>query len=1128
MDVNVAWTDNGMLRCRMEEERRFAMMKGEVENESTEMMLDYGASVSLVEEGVKYIKERKIEVGVNYANGVREQIKKKRLIKIRVKDDYYLYIWCLVLNKLPTKIILGWSYLKQNVIVNGKMNEVYIMKNSLSRKIGEEVINNISKKGEDKKKGVDYNLLVFKEGKGAEKGRWRELAEEMYIKFKEKQGEDDWLVTKDEPIRLGIERNINISPSRPPMKIYGKKLEFARKKMENFLRRGVCQPSSSRNPVNLLVVDDDNEDGYRLCFDYRPVNDHIEPDEYNIPDMRKVARTMMGKYKTQIDVKTAHMRRRLDERDWIYTAFRVPFVIPGYGDTFEFKVMAWGLRNSGREFQRMIKALLRAEFKVGEKVFHKNLKGEGVEAFQDNILASDDEEERHFEQVKEVMDRMLEYNLMPNWDETIFCARKVEALGMVMDENGIRRNPKKVDAILSMVYPRNRPDLIRFLSMAGYHRNYIEHLSQLLQPLEELRQETKNKKFYFNEKHKKVFDDFKKIIARRILLNWPKGKGEFVAYSDYCKITSTVSGVLFQMQGTEKKLIGYASRKLKPAEISKGVPFGELISIHYTLAYFTDIIMGHKITIFNDQRALGGMNLIKPVGRWLSVLRDLLEFDINGKLCVRTISGSNNTIADTLTRLRDISETVEISSAIVIESDMLKRMIINKYHHHFSDDKTLKIIRKRYNWDGITRDIMEKRLGCDYCCRNRGLTKETRPPLTQIIPKKPNEIFGIDYLPNLILKNGETKNLGIAVDYFTDTLYLFVLDSLTAIEFLEKLEKKVFDLPGVGIPNYLVGDKCKQFLSTTMELYEKKWGLEMKESTAFHQQTNGKCENKVKTVKRLIHSYLDNYIPFRKTIRETVQVMNKIFVSDTTDCSPFEIINGETYETTFDRYVKDWIEKEKERNKDLKRKIEEAKKNQKKNYDKKKKVIEFKVGDTVYMRNHYKSSFSDDARIGPFEVDRKMENFNFVIRNKRTNQSQIVNQQFLEKFKPTSKFDVKGIEEADKELERMIENEKKRNPLGEWRPEYYEEKEKRFIVRKRKIKDDVPKLDLEGEEAKVGDRILVYWDEGFAGKGMDGFYEGEVVGKEGDEYMILYDDEKEKGRYEPIIEDLREVEWKKI
>ncbi len=1096
------------------------MTVGIVDGNRIEMMLDYGASVSLVEASVHYLCEKEVNVSVNYANGNSETLTKKRLIKIYLKDDYYLKIWCLVLRKIPTKIMLGWDYLKNNVIVNGKMNEVYFIKKSLSK--DDEVINNIKN---EKNETIDYNLLVFQKGLGAEPGRWRDLAIDMYLKFKDKQGEEDWLVTKEDPIRLGIKEGTKIKPSRPPMKIYGEKLVFAMDKMNNFLKRGVCKTSSSKNPVNLLVVDDDSQDGYRLCFDYRPVNDHIEPDEYIIPDLRKVSRTMVGRFKTQIDVKTAHMRRKLDERDWVYTAFRTPFVIPGYGDTFEFTVMAWGLRNSGREFQRMIESLLRAEFKVGEKVFHKNLKGEGVEAFQDNILASSDNEDKHFEDIKEILTRMLEYNLMPNWNETIFCAKEIKALGMIMNEDGIKQNPEKVDGLLSIVYPRNRPDLIRFLSMAGYHRCYVEHLSQLLKPLEDLKMETRNQKFYFNDLHKKCFDNFKKVVARKVLLNWPRGKGEFIAYSDYCKITGTVSGVLFQNQNDEKKLIGYASRKLQPAEINKGVPFGELMSIHYTLSYFTDIIMGHKIIIYNDQKALGGLNLINPVGRWLSVLRDLLEFDINGTLQVKTISGSNNVIADTLTRLRDNISSVEISSAIVIESDLLKKMIINKYHYHFSDEKTLQIIRKRFNWDGIIRDIEDKRLGCDYCLRNRNLTKETRPPLTSIIPTKPNEILGLDYLPNIVLKNGEKKNLGIAVDYFTDTVYLFVLNSLTAIEFLEKLEKKVFDLPGVGIPKYLVGDRCKQFLSSTMELYEKKWNLEMKESTAFHQQTNGKCENKTKVVKNLIHSYLDNFIPFRKTIRETLHVMNKLFVSDVTKCSPFEVINGETYESSFDRYVKNWIEKEKERNKELSAKIIESKLKQKKNYDKNKKIIDFKVGDKVYMKNHYNSSFSDDARFGPYELDRKLENYNYVIRDTKTQKSQIVNQQYLVRFIPDSRFNIKEMIDSENQIDKMIENESKKNQNLEWKPELndVEPEPNREFRKRNRIVGDIPKLNIEKKIVDIGDRIEVYWGEEF---GNEGYYKGEVVGKEGDRYLILYDDEKEKGRLEPVIEDLENEEWK--
>jgi hypothetical protein len=62
-----------------------------------------------------------------------------------------------------------------------------------------------------------------------------------------------------------------------------------------------------------------------------------------------------------------------------------------------------------------------------------------------------------------------------------------------------------------------------------------------------------------------------------------------------------------------------------------------------------------------------------------------------------------------------------------------------------------------------------------------------------------------------------------------------------------------------------------------------------------------------------------------------------------------------------------------------------------------------------------------------------------------------------------------------------------------------------------------------------GARIEVYWGEEVAGPGFAGFFSGEVVGLAEEEkdiavgdYLIIYDDEVEKGNSEPIVECLFE------
>ena len=63
---------------------------------------------------------------------------------------------------------------------------------------------------------------------------------------------------------------------------------------------------------------------------------------------------------------------------------------------------------------------------------------------------------------------------------------EVPYIGHALTSNGLKPDPRKVDAVEGMPSPVDKPALLRFLGMVNYMSKFIPYLAYLTQPLREL------------------------------------------------------------------------------------------------------------------------------------------------------------------------------------------------------------------------------------------------------------------------------------------------------------------------------------------------------------------------------------------------------------------------------------------------------------------------------------------------------------------------------------------------------------------------------------------------------------------------------------------------------------------
>ncbi|KAI3827998.1 hypothetical protein L1987_02087 [Smallanthus sonchifolius] len=111
-----------------------------------------------------------------------------------------------------------------------------------------------------------------------------------------------------------------------------------------------------------------------------------------------------------------------------------------------------------------------------------------------------------------------------------FWIRKVQFLGHVVNEKGIRVYPSKIEAIKNWATPTTPNEVRQFLGLAGYYCHFIEGFSKIAQPLTALTQ--KSKPYNWGDTQESAFQLLKQKLCNAPILSLPEGTDDFVVYCD--------------------------------------------------------------------------------------------------------------------------------------------------------------------------------------------------------------------------------------------------------------------------------------------------------------------------------------------------------------------------------------------------------------------------------------------------------------------------------------------------------------------------------------------------------------------------------------------------------------------
>ncbi|GJQ95601.1 reverse transcriptase domain-containing protein [Tanacetum coccineum] len=193
--------------------------------------------------------------------------------------------------------------------------------------------------------------------------------------------------------------------------------------------------------------------GWRVCIDYRKLNDATRKDHFPLPFMDQMLERLAGnEYYCFLDGFSGYFQIPIDPLDQEKTTFTCP-----YG-TFAYRRMPFGLCNAPGTFQRCMVA-----------IFHDMIE-KTMEVFMDDFSVFGDSFSSCLSHLDKMLQRCEDTNLVLNWEKCHFMVKEGIVLGHKISKSGIEVDKAKVDVIAKLPHPTTVKGIRSFLGHAGFYR----------------------------------------------------------------------------------------------------------------------------------------------------------------------------------------------------------------------------------------------------------------------------------------------------------------------------------------------------------------------------------------------------------------------------------------------------------------------------------------------------------------------------------------------------------------------------------------------------------------------------------------------------------------------------------
>ncbi|CAL1384138.1 unnamed protein product [Linum trigynum] len=349
---------------------------------------------------------------------------------------------------------------------------------------------------------------------------------------------------------------------------------------------------------------------WRMCVDFTNLNRACPTDAYPMPRIDiLVDATAYHEALSFLDMFSGYHQIPMAEEDRVKTAFMTPF------GNFCYKVMAFGLKNAGATYQRMV-----------NQVFQRQL-GRNVEVYVDDLIVKSKRRLDHIRDLRETFETMRRFKLRLNPKKCVFLAEAGKFLGFMITRRGIEANPKQVEAILNLAPPRTPKEVQGLTGRLAALGRFIPRASDRGAPF--FKTLKKASKFRWTEECSSAFDDLKKLLTSPTVMTAPKAKEVLYLYIAVSHVAVSAVLVSREPQTNEEKPVYYVSRTMVGHETRYAPIEKAALAVVMAANKLRPYFQAHSVVVLTNlplRTVLGSMDVAGRLVKWAV---QLSEFDVS-------------------------------------------------------------------------------------------------------------------------------------------------------------------------------------------------------------------------------------------------------------------------------------------------------------------------------------------------------------------------------------------------------------------------------------------------------------------------------------------------------------------
>ncbi|GJZ44015.1 reverse transcriptase domain-containing protein [Tanacetum coccineum] len=667
-----------------------------------------------------------------------------------------------------------------------------------------------------------------------------------------------------------------------------------------------------------VVENEDNESiptrlvtGWRVCIDYRKLNDATRKDHFPLPFMDQMLERLAGnEYYCFLDGFSGYFQIPIDPQDQEKTTFTCPY------RTFAYRRMPFGLCNAPGTFQRCMMA-----------IFHDMIE-EIMEVFMDDFSVFGDSFSSCLSHLDKMLKRCEDTNLILNWEKCHFMVKEGIVIGHKISKTEIEVDRAKVDVIAKLPHPTSVKGVQSFLGHAVFYRRFIQDFYKIAWSMTHLLE--KETLFIFSKECIEEFNILKKKLTETPILVAPDWDLPFEIMCDASDYA--VGAVLGQRKTKHFQPIHYASKTMTDAQAHYTTTKKDLLAVVYAFEKFRPylilLLQEFDVIIRDKKRA---ENLATD---HLSRLENPYQGDLEKKEITETFPietlgmisfhGDSNALW-----FADIANYHAGNFVVKGMSSQQKKKFFKDVKHYFWDDHYLfkicadqvirrcvhgqeavdiltachngptgghhganytakKVFDSGFFWPTIYCDAHDMVKSCVSCQRQGKSRKKDEMPQNAIQVCEIFDVRGIDFMGPFPSSRGNKYNL-MAVDYLSKWVKAKALPTNNArvvVKFLKSLFARY------GTPRAIISDSGTYFCYDQFTKVMLKYEVTHRLSIAYHPQTSGQVKVLNRGLKRILERTVgENQASWSDKLDDALWAFRTAFKTPI-GCIPYKLVYG--------------------------------------------------------------------------------------------------------------------------------------------------------------------------------------------------------------------------------------------